>query len=339
MVTRRTFVKGAAVMPLVGAAALRAPRWSGAQDDPVTIGSKDFTEQFIIAEMYGLLLAEAGVPVEMATNLGGTGVAHAALTNGEIGLYPEYDATALTEILKIDIDRFRAEYEATRGATPAASPAASPVAAASPAAGAGSFDAAIFQTVAAAYKQQFDVVLLDPSAFSNTQALAVTRAFSEERGITTISQLAEIAGELRISAPVDFPERNDGLLGLQRVYDAGFADIEVLAVAPGIKYQQIEDGSAEVVLAFSTDGQIFGLDLVVLQDDKGLWPPYHCAPFVRQEVLDAYPAIPGALNPVQPLLTDQVMSGLNYQVDGPEAMEPVDVARAFLAEVGLIAPE
>jgi osmoprotectant transport system substrate-binding protein len=336
MVTRRTFVKGAAAAPLVGAAVARRPQGVGAQGDPVRIGSKDFAEQFILGEMYGLLLENAGVPIEVTTNLGGTAVAHAALINDEIDMYPEYPGTALETVLQIPFADFQAQFAATPAA--GGTPEATPMADGTPAAGGSGLDAAVFQTVAAYYKQNFDVVLLDESAFNNTQALAVKRSFSEERGVTTISQLAEIAGELAISAPTDFAERADGLLGLQQVYGGGFADIEVLAVAPGLKYDQLINDTAEVVLAFSTDGEIAANDLVVLEDDQGLWPPYHCAPFVRQEALDAYPAIPDALNPVQPILTNEVMSGLNARV-AIDGEEPVEVARAFLQENGLIAAQ
>jgi osmoprotectant transport system substrate-binding protein len=162
----------------------------------------------------------------------------------------------------------------------------------------------------------------------------VKRAFAEERGISTISELAEIAGELTIVAPSDFVERPDGLQGLEDFYELEFGN--VLSVAPGIRYQALEEDQAQVVLAFGTDGQVAGMDLVLLEDDKGLWPPYHVAPVVRNETLTANPGIADALNPIAPLLTDQAMSALNWQVDGPEKLEPIDVARAFLEEQGLL---
>ena len=101
------------------------------------------------------------------------------------------------------------------------------------------------------------------------------------------------------------------------------------------KYQQHIDGHVSVVLSFSTDGEIAAYDLVILEDDLELWPPYHCAPFVRRAVLDRYPAIADALNPIAPLLTNAVMSGLNARVtiDGEP---PRDTALAFLRENQLI---
>jgi osmoprotectant transport system substrate-binding protein len=194
----------------------------------------------------------------------------------------------------------------------------------------------VYDRVKSEYESQFGLTWLERSPANNTQALAVKRDFSEENGITTISQLADVAGDYVISAPADFPEREDGLLGLQRVYGAGFESIEVLPVAPGLKYQALLDDDAQVVLAFGTDGQISGYDLVLLEDDKGLWPPYNIAPVIQQSVLEAYPEITDLFNAVTVLLTDEVLSGLNWQVDGDEKAEPADVAQSFLEDNGLL---
>jgi len=333
MITRRTFAKGTAAVPVLGVAALQGHRLAEAQGEPVRIGSKNFTEQYILGEMYRALLENVDIPVEMSLNLGGTGIAHEALINDEISLYPEYTGTALEAVLGITVASLSSS--GTPSASPAAEPSGSPTAG-TPAAGMGGIDQLVYDTVAREYLSQFQVVLLDQTPFNNTQALAIPRSLSEEAGLTTISQLAEVAAEYVISAPADFSEREDGLLGLQSAYGAGFADIEVLSVDPSLKYQAIEGGQAQVVLAFGTDAQIAALDLVVLQDDLGLWPPYHVAPFVRQDALDAYPAISDALNSVAPLLTDEAMQTLNGQVD-IDGQEPEAVARQFLQDQGLIA--
>ncbi len=310
MLTRRTLVGGIAATPLVTALG-RLP--AAAQEaGPVRIGSKNFTEQLILGEMYAQLLEQAGIPVETSLNLGGTAVAHAALVGGDISLYPEYTGTALTEVLKTPIESVQA----------------------TPVPEGESIDDRVYDIVKQDYADQFDLVWLDQVPFNNTQALAVKRAFAEERGITTISDLAEIAGELTIVAPSDFVDRADGLAGLQAFYGLEFGN--VTAVEPGIRYQALEEDQAQVVLAFGTDGQVAGLDLVLLEDDKGLWPPYHVAPVVRQETLDAYPELAATLNAVAPLLTDEAMSTLNWQVDGPEKLEPDEVARTFLEDNGLL---
>jgi osmoprotectant transport system substrate-binding protein len=325
MITRRKLAKSLAATPVVAMALQTGAHGSlwqvaRAQEGPVRIGSKNFTEQLILGEMYVLLLENAGIATESRLNLGGTQVAHEALLAGEIDLYPEYTGTGLTVILGMPIDALTSGTPGAGVATPADQAVA--------------VDQRVYDIVSEEYLEQFDLVWLDESAFNNTQALAVKRAFAEERGISTISELAEIAGELTMVAPSDFVERPDGLKGLQDFYGMAFGN--VLSVEPGIRYQALEEDQAQVVLAFGTDGQVSGMDLVLLEDDKGLWPPYHVAPVVRNETLTANPGIADALNPIAPLLTDQVMSALNWQVDGPDKLEPIDVARAFLEEQGLL---
>jgi osmoprotectant transport system substrate-binding protein len=322
---RRLLIKSVAA---AGLGTLAVRRAGSAQDEPIIVGSKDFTEQFIVANMYLQVLENAGFQVEDKLNLGGTQVAHQALVSGDISLYPEYTGTGLTEVLGLSLD------DVGTSATPAATVMADATAMATPMAN--DMSQSVYDTVKQEYESQFQATWLERSPANNTQALAVKRAFSEENGITTISQLAEVADQYVISAPADFPEREDGLLGLQRVYGGGFEDIEVLPVAPGLKYQALLDDDAQVVLAFGTDGQIAGYDLVVLEDDMGLWPPYNLAPVVLMSVLDASPEVEELLNSVTALLTDEVLSGLNWRVDGDEKAEPATVATDFLTESGLL---
>ncbi len=270
--------------------------------DSITVGSKNFTEQLILGEMYAQILESQGIEVERALNLGGTAVAHEALVNGEIDLYPEYTGTGLLTILEMETMSDPDE---------------------------------VYEIVRNEYAEQFDLVWLEQAPMNNSNAIAVTREFSEENDLTTISQLVEMADQITLAAVPDFPERPDGLVGLQEVYgDFEFEDIIILD--PGLKYQAFLNGEADAVLAFGTDGQVAGYDLVILEDDQGLWPPYHVAPVIRQETLDACPGAATLLNAVQPLLTSDVMADLNWQVDGPDAREPEDVAHDFLVENGLI---
>jgi osmoprotectant transport system substrate-binding protein len=319
MVNRRTIVKGMAAAPLIlpFAAHLRP---AAAQDVTVRVGSKDFPESITIGEMQALLLENAGLKVERKLNLGGTVVAHEALVNDELDVYPEYTGTGLLVVLKKTVA------DAVGSATPVASASSTPVA--DP-----SVDA-VFQYVKREYEAQFGLSWLDQTQMNDSQALAVKRDFSEEKGITTISQLADLSQseEITISAPSDFEEREDGLLGLQNTYNL---KASVTGVAPGLKYQSFLDGDANVVLAFSTDAEIAINDLVVLQDDKALWPPYYVAPVVRMAALEAAPQIADALNPLAPVLTTEKMVELNRQVI-QDQKEPADVAKAFLQAEGLI---
>ncbi|MCL4263760.1 MAG: quaternary ammonium transporter [Anaerolineae bacterium] len=273
----------------------------GSDDKTITVASKDFTEQFILGEMYALLLEDAGFTVERKLNLGGTPVAQQALLDGEIDVYPEYTGTGLLTVLKMDVM---------------------------------SDPQAVFDAVKEAYQDQFNLVWLDPAPMNNTQALAMTKTRAAELGITTFSDMVANADQLVLIGPPEFAEREDGVPGLRRVYgDFNFADF--LTVDPGLRYQALLSGEADVVVAFGTDGELAAYDLQSLVDDKGLYPPYQVAPVVRQEALDANPEVADILNKVAPLLTDATMQRLNNEVSG-NGREPADVAREFLVQQGLI---
>jgi osmoprotectant transport system substrate-binding protein len=274
----------------------------GGNDAAVSVGSKDFTEQLIIGEMYALMLEENGLTVERKLNLGGTPVAQAAIESGEIDLYPEYTGTALLTVLKLP---------------------------------ASSDQQAVYDTVKQAYQTQFNLVWLDPSPMNNTQALAMTEDRADALGIRTISDFAAQAGSLTLIGPPEFEVREDGLPGLQTAY-GNFSLKAYKPVDAGLRYKGLVDGEADVVVAFGTDGEISAFNLVILEDDKALFPPYQIAPVVRQEALESNPAIAEALNQLSPLLNDGVMQQLNYEVSGNQR-EPADVAREFLVDAGLIA--
>ncbi|MBW4481532.1 MAG: quaternary ammonium transporter [Tildeniella torsiva UHER 1998/13D] len=286
----------------VATALVAAACGGGGGDNVVSVGSKDFTEQLIIGEMYALVLEENGLTVERKLNLGGTPVAQAAIESGEIDLYPEYTGTALLTVLKLPVS---------------------------------SDQQAVFDTVKQEYQEQFNLVWLDPSPMNNTQALAMTEERADALGIRTISDFAAQASNLTLIGPPEFEVREDGLPGLQAAY-GNFSVKEYKAVDAGLRYKGLVDGEADVAVAFGTDGEISAFNLVVLEDDEGLFPPYQVAPIVSQAALDANPAIAEALNQVSPLLNDEVMRQLNYEVSGNQR-EPADVAREFLVDAGLVA--
>lgn len=273
----------------------------GSDDVTIRVASKDFTEQFILGEMYAQMLEDAGYTVERKLNLGGTPVTQQALLNDEIDLYPEYTGTGLLTVLKLPVM---------------------------------SDPQAVFDTVKAEYKSQFDLVWLDPAPMNNTQALAMTKARAAELGITTFSDMVANADQLVLIGPPEFAEREDGVPGLQRVY-GDFAFKDFITVDPGLRYQALLNGEADVVVAFGTDGELAAYDLLSLVDDKGLYPPYQVAPVVRQAALDATPEIADILNKLAPLLTNETMQRLNNEVSG-NGREPADVAREFLQAQGLI---
>lgn len=284
------------------AAVLTACSGQGTAAKPtVIVASKDFTEQFILGEMYALLLEDAGYTVTRKLNLGGTPVAQQALLDKQIDVYPEYTGTGLLTVLKLPVMNDKT---------------------------------AVFNTVKQEYETQFGLTWLDAAPMNNTQALAMTKERAAELGIATFSDMVAKAGELILIGPPEFAEREDGIPGLKSVYGE-FEFKEFKAVDPGLRYQALVNGEADVVVAFGTDGEIAAFGLVLLTDDKNLYPPYQVAPVIRKELVDQNPEIATILNSLAPLLTDDVMQGLNNEVSG-NGREPAEVAREFLVEKGLL---
>ena len=184
------------------------------------------------------------------------------------------------------------------------------------------------------YETQFKLTWPAPAPMHNSQALAMTKTRAQALGSTTISDLVAKASQLIMAGPPEFAEREDGIPGLKRVY-GDFALKNFLAIGPGLRYQALTSGQADVVVAFGTDGEIAANDLLVLKDDKGLYPPYQVAPVIRQAVLTQHPDIADILNKVAPLLTNETMQGLNNEVSGKK-QEPAAVAKAFLISQKLI---
>jgi osmoprotectant transport system substrate-binding protein len=271
------------------------------EGEKVRIGSKDFTEQLILAELYALALEDAGTPVERRFNLGGTPVAHAALTAGEIDVYPEYTGTAYVTVLKMS---------------------------------ASTDPKAVFDAVAREYATKFRLTWLDRAPMDNAQAIAMTRAGAERLGVRTISDLAAKASEVTLVGPPEFTEREDGLLGLRKFY-GGFALKRFIAVDAGLRYAALLGGNADAAVAFGTDGEIAAHELIILEDDKKMFPPYQVAPVVRRDVIEARPRLRETLNRVSATLDNATMRELNFAVSGKK-LEPSAVAREFLIRRGLI---
>jgi osmoprotectant transport system substrate-binding protein len=273
----------------------------GPRTATTAVGSKDFTESLLLGELYAQVLEGAGLAVRRRLDLGGTDIAMAALRRGEIDLYPEYTGTALLVVLK---SQPRADAAGT------------------------------FAFIKREYERRYDLTWLAPAPMNNTQALATTAALAARYGLRTLSDVAAKAPQLRLGAVPEFVKRSDGLPGLVRAY-GGFAFKEIRLVDFGLKYRALLAGDVDVVVAFGTDGAIVADGLVVMIDDKHLFPQYHVAPVVRRAALAAHPQIATDLDRIAPLLTDDVMRGLNNQIDGPRKREPADVARDFITDHGL----
>ena len=280
------------------ALAILTPLASHAQQT-VRVGSKNFTEQFVLAEIYAQALEAAGIKAEKKLNLGGTLIAQKAMEEKQIDFYPEYTGTMLLAVLKQD---------------PMTDPKA------------------VYDKVKEAYAKM-GFVVLNQSPLNNGYVMVVRAETAQKYKLETLSDLTKVAKELKIGAGPEFRDRKDGLPGLKAKYDMVFG--EDLQMAIGLRYQALKSDQIQVVNGYSTDGMISALKLKRLRDDKSLWPPYYVVPVIRKEVLDANQKIGEVLNRTSALLDESSMAQMNLQVDG-EKMEPKDVAHNFLKAKGVV---
>jgi osmoprotectant transport system substrate-binding protein len=269
----------------------------------ITVGGKDFTEQLVVAEMTKQLLESKGYAVDKKDGMG-TNIVRAALESGEVDVYWEYTGTSLVTFNKI-----------TDQLTPE-------------------------QTYAKVKQLDSEkgLVWLAPSKANNTYALAIRKNNPKTDGMKTYSDLAaayKAGKEVLMGATAEFVKREDGLLGLQKMYDfkAGRANIRPLDV--GLVYNALANGDVDVSTVGATDGRIAAMHLVLLKDDKNFFPNYALVPVIRKQTLDAHPDLEGILESLSVKLDDATMQRLNGEVDvNRKTVE--SVATAYLMDAGLI---
>jgi len=273
---------------------------------PVTVGSKEFTEQLILGQIALIALREAGFDVVDRTGLAGTVATRRALESGEIDLYWEYTGTAWLVALGHDQPITDPE-EAYRRVKEE--------------------DAAN------------GLVWLPYAPFNNTFTLMMRRADAERLGIASISDLAAYVngkdGRVSLATNHEFYARPDGFPALEQLYGFRFDRGMVLTMDSGLTYQALRGGQVEVAMGFATDGRIAAFDLVNLEDDRQFFPVYNPAPVVREQTLARWPEIAEILGEIAPRLDTETMTHLNYLVD-IEGYEPDEVAEEWLREEGLI---
>jgi osmoprotectant transport system substrate-binding protein len=273
--------------------------------DAIVIGSKNFTEQNVLGEIVAQELEARGVAVRRRFHLGGTFVCHRALLNGEIDVYVEYTGTALTAVLELPVDT-----DPER----------------------------VYQTVRRAYRERWGLEWTGPLGFENTFALVVRRMDAEAQGFASIADLTPHGADLVAGFGPEFMARPDGYPGLREMYGLEFGSIRQLDL--GLMYRALADDQIDVAVANSTDGQIAGLDLLVLDDDRHYFPPYQAAPVVRWATLEREPRLSEVLSDLTDALTPETMRKLNYEVDveGRDVSEVVRVWRNERAQTDLRQP-
>lgn len=271
-----------------------------AQD--LVVGSKNFTEGRLLGEIVTQWLnVSTSLDVRHAADLGGTQVCWAALQSGEVDLVVDYTGTGWTVLL--------GETEVV----------ADPLEA--------------FLRVQEAFSVRHDVEWTAPFGLNNTYALALRRDRAEALGATRVSDLVDLEEPLRTGFSIEFMNREDGWPGLRAHYPG--LSLEPRGMEHGLAYEALDAGQLDVVDAYSTDGKLLRYDVVVLEDDRGFFPPYSAAPMVRGEALREHPELRGALWRLAFTIDDARAMELNHRVEvGGQTFEAV--AQAFLTEAGLL---
>jgi len=268
----------------------------------ISVGSKNFTEQLVLGELLAQYLESVcKTPVARRFYLAGTYICHQALLAGRIDTYVEYTGTALAAILK----------EQPSGDS-----------------------AAVYEQVKRQYRGKFGLDVMPPLGFNNSFAMVMRGDQARSLGLTTLSQLAEFAPQMRLGVGYEFLERQDGYKGLVSTYGLSFAEAP-RAMDLGLLYRAMENKSVDIVAGNNTDGLIAALGLVVLQDDKHYFPPYDAVPIVRPQLFAQLPQARAALERLSGRITAGDMRAMNYAVDG-EKRDARDVARDLLVSHQLI---
>jgi osmoprotectant transport system substrate-binding protein len=267
----------------------------------ITIGSKFFTEQVVLAEFLAQHIeARTGIPVVRKTNLGGTLLVHKALQAGDLDLYVEYTGTALTAVLN----------ESPSGDS-----------------------AAIYNRVKQLYSQRFSLEVTEPLGFENTFAMVVRGDDAKISHLHAISDIVPLAPKWRVGVGYEFLERPDGFRGWSDRYALHFAG-QPRVMDLGLIYRALVDHQVDIVAGNSTDGLIDSLGLVALEDDRRYFPPYDAVPIVRRATLEKFPQLRAALSDLAGKLTAADMRRLNYAVDAQQ-QDAAAVVRAFRQSRGL----
>jgi osmoprotectant transport system substrate-binding protein len=268
----------------------------------ITIGSKFFTEQVILAELLAQHIeARTGVHVERKTNLGGTLLVHKALLSGALDMYVEYTGTALTVVLNDDP--------------------------------AGKDSAAIYRRVKQLYAERFNLAVTEPLGFENTFAMVIRGEDAQNFRLQKLSDISALAPKWRAGVGYEFLERPDGFSGLTKSYNLRFAT-QPIVLDLGLLYRALVSKQVDIVAGNSTDGAIESLHLTPLTDDHHYFPPYDAVPIVREETLAKFPALRGALADLAGKLTAADVRHLNALVDVDQRDAAV-VVRAFRESRGL----
>jgi glycine betaine/choline ABC-type transport system substrate-binding protein len=284
---------GSLVLAVVG---LLLTSCTPSHQDRIVVGSKNFTESFILGELIAQQIeSHTNLKVERRFYLAGSYICQQAILAGRIDVYPEYTGTALTAILKQNASGDKVD---------------------------------VYQRVKSEYESQFGLTLGPALGFNDTFAMEIRGEDARRLNIKTLSQATEFAPHWRAGFGYEFMERPDGYRGLAATYGLHFAE-QPRIMDLGLLARALKDHQIDLAAGNATDGLIPALDLVALEDDRHYFPPYEAVPVIRELVLERHPEVKRALMELGGLINDEEMQRLNYAVDG-QHRDAAEVVREFL---------
>jgi glycine betaine/choline ABC-type transport system substrate-binding protein len=274
----------------------------GKRADRIVIGSKDFTEQLVLGEIFAQVIENrTHLPVERRFYLAGTFICHQAILAGRIDIYPEYTGTAITAVLKEPPSGDKQD---------------------------------VYRRMKQAYQTKFNLAVGPPLGFNDTFAIVIRGDDARRLHLTTVSQAAAFAPKWRAGFGYEFMERPDGYKGLVASYNLHFAEAPRI-MSLGLVTRALKERQVDLIAGNNTDGLIPALDLVALEDDHHYFPPYEAVAIMREEMLKKHPEVGTALDALAGTISDDDMRQLNYAVDGQHRDAAVVVGE-FLRERKLI---
>ena len=271
----------------------------GAGKPAVTLGAKNFTEQFVLGQLYKQALEAKGFKVNLKNNIGSTEIIDKGLTSGNIDIYPEYIGVGLTAVAHDDktYPSAQAAYSALKK-----------------------------------FQEGRGFTLLDETPFTDVDAIAVKPPYAQQHKLKSVADLKN-AGAFKIGAPPEFRTRFTGLVGMKKVYGINNATLVPLTI--GVQYKALNDGKVQAADVFTTDGQLQSGKYTVLTDPKNIFGFEQVAPIVNKKTLTKEgPAFAQTINAVSAKLTTKAMQQMNGAVD-LDKQSPASVAKQFLQANGL----
>jgi osmoprotectant transport system substrate-binding protein len=289
-------------IPVLIAVALLLPSCSPSRFDRIVVGSKNFTESFLLGEIMAQMIeARTSLKVDRRFYLAGTYICQQAILAGRIDVYPEYTGTALTAILKQDASAQRED---------------------------------VYKRVKNEYERRFGLTLGPAFGFNDTFAMEIRGEDARRLNIKTLSQATAFAPQWRAGFGYEFMERPDGYRGLAATYGLHFAE-QPRIMDLGLLARALKDHQIDLAGGNTTDGLIPALDLFVLADDRHYFPPYEAVPVIRRQTLEEHPEIAQVLAELGGKISDEEMQNLNYAVEGRHR-DATEVVHEFLRSKGLV---